>query len=101
MCGLVQACRPDDSTPQTCFTDATTLRQIIEKPAIVKQQAGGGFLLIESNTIDSRLNPCNLDAAFRVDNLEVIVSGDVKATPRNTLEPCCTDNFVISKIRKQ
>jgi len=43
---------------------------------------GSQFYIVEESTIDNRLNPGNLVQKFRVDNLLVTISGEVKATPQ-------------------
>ena len=82
-----------------CFADAATVRQIVNKPATV-QQIGTEYYLIEQGTIDTRLLPCKLEKEFQVDKLAVIISGNVKSTITNGLTPCCTENFVITSIKK-
>ena len=97
---LVSSCKKEDNTTITaqCFTDIATTRQINNKPAKVLA-VGSEFYIIEENTIDTRLNPCNLEQAFQVNNLPVTISGDVKTTPQAGI--CCTDNFVITQIKKR
>ncbi len=82
-----------------CFENETTSGQIVNKPATIKL-INNQFYIIEQGTIDTRLNPCNLPEEFKVDNLQVTISGDVKTTIYNPGEPCCTENFVITKIVK-
>ncbi len=79
-------------TDYDCFPNASTVRLIEVKPAIVKEVAGR-FYLVEQGAIDKKLNPCNLTADFQVDNLPVTISGVVKATISSG--PCCTEDFVI------
>ncbi len=56
--------------------------------------------LVEEGTIDTRLIPCNLSPDFYKDGLVVRISGLVKTTVRNTMAPCCAENFVIVKISR-
>jgi hypothetical protein len=101
LCSIIFCCCKKDDTKQTdCFPNADTYRQIIDKPATVRQQAGGTFFIVEQGTIDTKLNPCNLPTDFQVDNLQVIISGDVKTSIQGGPGPCCTENFVITKITR-
>ncbi len=59
-----------------------------------------GIYIIEQGTIDTKLIPCNLPIEFVQDNLQVIISGDVKLRPREANEPCCTEDIVITKITR-
>lgn len=74
------SCKKDDSKKNDCLPTATTYRQIINKPATIRQHPGGTFYIVEQGTIDGQLIPCNLTADFQIDNLLVTISGDVKAT---------------------
>ncbi len=57
-----------------------------------------GHYVVEENAIDNKLIPCNLTKEFQVDNLLVTISGDVKETVQSASSPCCSENFVITKI---
>ena len=99
---MVSCKKNDDSinvTTTGCFPDAVTSRQIVNAKATIKK-LGEQFFIIEQNTIDTRLNPCNLSPEFQVDNLAVTIDGEVKVTTNSGNQPCCTDNFVITKISK-
>ena len=96
-CLLFLSCKKAVILTTDCFPNASTFRQIVDKPATVSQQSAGIFFIVEKGTIDTRLNPCNLPADFQVDNLQVVVSGNVKTTIGGT-GPCCTEDFVITKI---
>ena len=93
------SCKKNEANGNDCFPNASTSRLIIDKPATVKQQAGT-FYLVEQSVIDTKLNPCNLPAEFQVDNLQVTISGNVKTTSPSNNSPCCTENFVITKITR-
>ncbi len=82
---------------ETCFQNDETVRQITNKAAIIKN-TGGQFYIVEEGTIDTQLNPCNLTPDFKIDNRQVMVSGDVKKTIYENSAPCCTENFVITNI---
>jgi hypothetical protein len=104
---LFYSCKKNDTNttdyfPNTtgCFLNASTERKIIDKPATVIEQGVGVFYIVEQGTIDTRLNPCNLPDACRVNNLQVTISGDVKTTVQGAPAPCCTDDFVITKITR-
>lgn len=96
---LVFSCEKENSNISGCPTEATTERIVMNKPATVRE-IGGTYYIIEQNTIDTRLIPCDLDAAFKVDNLQVVISGEVKKTSPSPGVPCCTNNFVITSITK-
>jgi hypothetical protein len=82
---------------KTCFSDFATTRAIKDKAASV-QFVNNQYYIIEQFTIDSRLLPCNLEDEFKVNGLAVTVSGEVKNNVSDG--PCCTENFVISIIKK-
>lgn len=83
-----------------CFPGVATVRQITDKPAVIKVTATMyGAYLVEEGRIDTKLIPCNLPKNFIENNLQVIISGDVKATVQDS-RPCCTENFVITKITR-
>lgn len=97
---LICACKKDKAQANKCFSNATTVRQVLNKQATVKQQSTGLFYIIEQGTIDTKLNPCNLTPEFQIDNLLVTISGDIKSTIQGGPSPCCTENFVITKITR-
>lgn len=94
------SCKKPHKKNDDCFPNAPTYRQILNKPAIVRQQSNSLFYIVEHGTIDTRLNPCNLATDFKIDNLQVTISGDVKTTFQVGPGPCCTENFVITKITR-
>jgi hypothetical protein len=96
---VIIACNKESSPAPGCATDAPTERTLANKAATVKE-IGGKFYIVEQNTVDTKLLPCNLDASFAVDNLQVTVSGEVKKTNQTTGGPCCTNNFIISSITR-
>ena len=96
---IISSCKKDNSQNNNCFSDSPTVRQIADAKATIKS-SGGEFFIVEQGSIDTKLNPCTLAKEFQIDNLSVMVTGDVKSTSRNPSEPCCTDNFVITKIAK-
>ena len=100
ICFLSNSCKKDNSKKNDCLPTAPTYRQIINKPATIRQQPGGTFYIVEQGTIDGQLIPCNLTADFQIDNLLVTISGDVKATVQGGPGPCCKENFVITKITR-
>ena len=55
---------------------------------------------VEQGSIDTKLLPCNLPMEFIQDGLQVVISGEVKSTPQSGFGPCCTENFVITKITR-
>ena len=93
------SCDKEGGFTDDCFSDQATTSQISDKAATV-QLANGRYYLIESGTIDLRLLPCNLEEAYKQDGLQVTVSGYVKGDNTAQGEPCCTSNFVITKISR-
>lgn len=96
---VICSCKKGSSTTNNCFQSVETVRQLSNTTATIIFN-GGEYLIIETGTIDSRLRPCNLPAEYQVNNLSVIVSGDVKLTIQGGPGPCCTENFTITKISK-
>lgn len=97
---IAGSCRKDKKTTE-CFPDSTTIRQITNKSAVVKLTATVKLVyIIEQGSIDTKLIPCNFPMEFYQNNLQVIISGEVKSKPQGATEPCCTENLVITKITK-
>lgn len=94
------SCKKDNNKTDDCFPNETTYRQIVNKQATIRKLPSGLFYIVEQGTIDTKLNPCNLTTDFQVDNLQVTISGDVKATIQGGPGPCCTENLVITKITR-
>ena len=96
----VSSCKKGEKV-DGCLPEATTVRQITNKKAVVKLNGTiYGSYLIEEGSIDTKLIPCNLPMEFYQNDLQVIISGDVKQTPQDNFGPCCTQYFVISKITR-
>ncbi len=95
-----QSCNKNDNETnlENCYINDITTRQLVNKQATI-EIINGQFYIVEPNTIDEKLRPCNLTVDFQINNLQVIVSGNVKATPQIGM-PCCTQNFEITSIRK-
>lgn len=93
------SCRKEIKPVPDCFPNDPAVRQIKDQKATIKL-VSSTFYIIEKAMIDTKLMPCNLSKDFQVDDLDVIVSGDVKATLSTDFGPCCTENFVITKISK-
>lgn len=96
---IICSCTKNDHPGTDCFPDASTVRQIMDAQATIKE-VDGRFYIVEDGAIDTKINPCRLPTVFQVDKLPVIVSGDVKNTLQGESEPCCIEDFVISKISK-
>lgn len=92
------SCKKDTISPD-CFSNVATLRQITNKPALIKY-VEGQFYVVEYETIDTKLLPCNLPSEFRIDELKVNISGDVKLSINASTGPCCTENIIITKITR-
>ncbi len=91
------SCKKDKETINNCFSDAPTTRTILDKQATI-QLLNNEFYIIEKGTIDTRLLPCSLADEFRINNLSVTITGEVKNTVPTGV--CCTENFVVNKIEK-
>jgi hypothetical protein len=97
---IFSACKKDKQI-QSCFADAVTVREISEKKAVIRLTGTiNAVWIIEQNTIDTRLIPCNFPAEFYQDGLQVTISGQVKFTPQTGPGPCCSENFIITKISR-
>lgn len=99
---LFISCKKEkDDSITGCSPDAITVRQILNKQAVIKVTGMmNGLYIIEQGTIDTKLIPCNLPVEFVQNDLQVVISGDVKARLRPTNEPCCMENLVIRKNYK-
>jgi hypothetical protein len=97
---LIFAACNKDKKPNGC-ADGATVRQIINKRAVVKVTALiHPVYLIEEGAIDTKLVPCNFPPEFYQGDLEVVISGEVKATSQPAGAHCCFENFVITKISR-
>jgi hypothetical protein len=96
---IIFSCKKDNNSNTDCFPNTSTVRQITNGQATIKE-VGGKFYIVEKGSIDNKLNPCSLATEFQVDNLEVTITGDVKSTTQGGADPCCTENFIISKISR-
>ncbi len=94
---VLPACTKDNSSDNACSPGTATARYIANGQATIKA-TDGKFYIVEKDAIDTRLAPCSLPADFQVNDLPVTISGEVKATTPGG--PCCTNNFVISKISR-
>jgi hypothetical protein len=94
-------CKKEDKSA-TCYADLATTRQINNKRAVVKLTATytEPVYLVEEGVIDTRLIPCNFPVEFYQNDLQVTISGEVKATQQTGLAPCCEAKFVITKIAR-
>lgn len=100
MMTIFSSCKKDKSSTE-CFHGAVTVRQITNKQAVVKLTATvNPVWLIEQGSIDTKLIPCNFPMEFYQNDLQVIISGEVKSTPQAGPGPCCLENFVITKISR-
>jgi hypothetical protein len=94
---ITASCKKDKNSTAECFPGATTIRQIVNQPATIKQ-SNLQFYIVEKGSIDLKLIPCDLPVQFQVDNLAVTISGEVKAAAQQSV--CCTENFIIQKISR-
>lgn len=95
----LSACKKDSSSNNGCSPGTATARYITNSQATIKA-TGGQFFIVEKDAIDTRLAPCSLAANFQVNDLPVTISGEVKVASHGGDMPCCTNNFVISKISR-
>ena len=95
---IISSCKKDKKNT-SCLPNAVTERVITQKQAKINI-TGGRVYIVEKGTIDTRLVPCNLADEFRVNGLDVIVSGEVKVTPDVAGEPCCVSDIVITEISR-
>jgi hypothetical protein len=91
------SCKKDKEKITNCFSDTPTTRSILNKKATI-QLLNNEWYIIEKGIIDTRLLPCSLDDEFKIDNLPVTITGEVKNTIPTGV--CCTENFVVNKIEK-
>jgi len=97
---IFNSCKKEKETTE-CFPNVTTVRQISNKQAVIKLTATvNPVWIIEQGSIDTKLIPCNFPMEFYQDGLQVIISGEVKSMPQSGPGPCCTENFVITKISR-
>lgn len=96
----VSSCKKNKDT-SGCFPNATTVRKISNKRAVIKVTATiDPAWIIEEGAIDTKLIPCNFPMEFLQNDLQVIISGEVKSTLQVGPGPCCNENFVITKISR-
>lgn len=91
------SCKKEIDGSGDCFSNVATTGQITDQQATVINYSGK-FYLVEKGTIDSKLNPCNLAREYQVNDLPVTISGEIKKQTQPAPGPCCTINFVITKI---
>lgn len=96
---ILVSCKKESRLASDCFPNDLTSRQIADEHTTIKL-LDNVFYIIEQGTIDTQLKPCNLSKEFQVNDLPVIVSGDVKSTVSVGPGPAGIDNFVITKISK-
>jgi hypothetical protein len=94
-------CKKNGQQADNCFADAPTIRQIVDKQALIKiTNPNGGAYLVETGSIDGKLIPCNLPTEYYQNDLLVTISGEVKPRVQSPLEPCCSEDFFITKITR-
>lgn len=101
-CMFLSSCKKEkDTKTADCSPNVDIARELLNEPVVVVKESDGTFFLIEQETIDTMLEPCNLPAEFQVDGLEVSVSGAVKTYTNEDFRPCCIERFVVTKIEKR
>lgn len=90
----------ENNTAEDCSANAVTTRQVVNKPAVVKVTATiYSIYLVEEGSMDLKLVPCDfLPIEFIQNDLQVIISGDVKQR-KNNADPCCTENIKITSLK--
>ncbi|MCK5066438.1 MAG: hypothetical protein KAR16_03320 [Bacteroidales bacterium] len=102
ICGCISKENPN------CGYNGETFMVLEDREALVRDSDGIFYLNFKEvilpgvfNLLDSIhfLKPCNLEEKYRIDDLEVIVSGEVKENPPYSSHNNYTD-FFITKIKK-
>lgn len=94
------SCSQEIGTPAigSCDPSAETLR-VLNDAVVSVHHSNGQFFLVEQFTYDTKLIPCeDLPTEFRVDGLVLRVTGVVKNRAQPAMEPCCTENIILSKV---
>lgn len=97
---LLQACSKNENGLEAgdC-SSGPVLRMITNQVATIKINVEGCYI-VEDSTYDSKLFPCAISDEYKVDNLRIVVTGEVRNRVANTFYPCCQYNLAISKIDK-
>ncbi len=97
---VINACKKTSNSDGSCKLGIGTTRIVANKQATVKVDGTiYSIYFVEDGTIDSKLIPCILPPAeFIQNNLQVTISGEVKAT--KTALPCCANDFLITAISR-
>jgi hypothetical protein len=94
---------PEQDPDFKCGYGGETIMEIEAEPALVKEGENNYFLRFEKGFVTESFNlndtiysllPCNLDDAFQIDNLEVIVSGEIKDNPAYSSHTNYTDFYI-------
>ena len=94
------SCKKKEADTVDCFPFTSNSRQIVNAAATIRQDAGGQFYIVEQGTIDPKLDPCHLATDFKINNLAVTISCNVKVAFFSGPGPCCTEPFVITRIER-
>jgi hypothetical protein len=95
---VLVSCKKNKAENSNCFSDVATTRVITDKQAFI-YFANNQYFIVEKNTIDTRLIPCTLADEFKTNNLQRIISGEVKNYIADG-GPCCAEGFIITKITR-
>ncbi|WP_336517962.1 hypothetical protein [Pollutibacter soli] len=93
------SCRKESGLDQSCGDGEPVFREINGAVAMIHAVDGGSFQIIEENTYDTRLLPCNLPEEFKMNKLKVIITGKTLATAQTGI--CCVEKLVLKDIRRQ
>lgn len=103
MLSLVACKKSGKDNDVECFENSPTDRILNEVEASVLEYAPGKFHLAEKNVIDIKLLPCELPAEYKINQLQVIISG--RSVPAVQIEPfpipCCAEMLKLSSIRRK
>lgn len=91
------SCKKSTGSGEACYFAADPAMGFINNAPARILSAGGNFI-ISLNSSDTLLSACNLQGSYKIDGLNVLVSGEVKPTAQNTYDPCHCYNFLITKI---
>lgn len=87
--GLLTGCQKDNTSENPDCSSGPVLQSVVDQLAIVKQQ-GSEYYLFPEGSIDSKYFPCSIPEAFRVNDLPVKITGDIRAKASTGPGPCCS-----------
>jgi hypothetical protein len=85
---LLTGCQKEKYAENPDCSSGAVLQSVVDQPAVVIQ-LGSDYYLIPEGSIDSRYYPCSIPEAFRVNDLPVKITGDIRAKASAGPRPCC------------